>query len=262
MIVLRACLAALVLSVVWAAPLRAQTPEEQARALFEQGLVASDARRWDDAAALFQRSRELVERPSTLFNLVVVLHRLGRYREGLLAGSAYLRIAGGETGERRAEVDRLLSEMQLAVGSLRLRVQPRTARVMLDGVRLDPAEPYTLALDPGKHVLSVRAEGHEDDTRELGVERGGKYTLDVTLLPEAARSLPPVAVVSDDQAALPGSDVSKPGSTPRQRRVRRVLWAAGTLIFAAGLATLIVTTRPEPSQPEPTGGSTGVTLPL
>jgi hypothetical protein len=253
-------LAVLGLLLVHAAPLRAETPDEQARALFVQGLQASDARRWEEAATLFQRSRELVERPSTLFNLVGVLHRLGRFREGLEAGSAYLRIAGGESGDKRAEIDRLLSEMQLAVGSLRLRVQPRAARVTLDGAVL--AEPYALALDPGKHVLAVSAAGHESDTRELLVERGGKYSLDVTLVPEAERSLPPVAVVSDDQAGLPGSDVSRPGSTLRQRRIRRVLWTAGTLLVAGGLAALIVTTRPEPTQPEPTGGSTGVTLPL
>jgi hypothetical protein len=256
----RVWIAALAMLLAGALPLRAEAPQEQARALFEQGLTASDARRWDEAAALFQRSRELVERPSTLFNLVVVLHRLGRFREGLDAGSAYLRSAGAETGERRAEVDRLLSEMQLAVGSLRLRVQPRGARVVLDGVTL--AEPHALALDPGTHVLLVSAQGHESERRELVVERGGRYTLEITLLPESTRSLPPVAVVSDDQAALPGSDVSKPGSTRRERRIRRVLWTAGTLLVAGGLAALIVTTRPESSRPEPTGGSTGVTLSL
>jgi hypothetical protein len=252
------CLAALALVLAQAAPLAAQSPEEQARALFEQGLAASDAQRWDEAAVLFQRSRELVERPSTLFNLVVVLHRLGRYRDGLEAGSAYLRIAGSESGDKRAEIDRLLSEMQLAVGSLRLKIQPRAARVTLDGAPL--AEPYAVALDPGRHVLSVSAKGHEPETRQLVVERGGKYALDVTLVPEAPPSLPPVAVVSDDQAA-PG-ELAQPGSSRRQRRLRRALWTVGTLVVAGGLAALIVTTRPEESKPEPTGGSTGVTLSL
>src|SRR5262245_12309570 len=99
----RVCLAVFALG-LWASPLAAQSPDEQARALFEQGLAASDAQRWLEAASLFQRSRELVERPSTLFNLVVVLHRLGRYRDGLEAGSAYLRIAGSENGEKRAQI--------------------------------------------------------------------------------------------------------------------------------------------------------------
>jgi hypothetical protein len=245
-----------------AAPVSAATPEEQARALFEQGLVASDARRWADAAQLFQRSRELVERPSTLFNLVVVLHRLGRHRDGLEAGAAYLRVATAETDAKRSEVERLLSEMQLAVGTLRLKVQPRRARVELDGAALPEQDTsHALALDPGRHVLTVSAPGHETQTRELNLEHGGKQSLEVTLLPVAERSLPPVSVVADD-GSLPGSALAEPGSTRRQRRLRRALWTAGTLLVAGGLAALIVTTRPEETRPEPTGGSTGITLPL
>jgi hypothetical protein len=204
-----------------------------------------------------------VERPSTLFNLVVVLHRLGRHRDGLEAGAAYLRVADAEGGAKRAEVERLLSEMQLAVGTLRLKVQPRRAQVKLDGAPLVVQDSsYALALDPGRHALEVSAPGHEPLRRELIVERGGKQSLEVTLLPAAEPSLPPVPVVADDAAGLPGSELEVAGSTRRQRRLRRALWSAGTLLVAGGLAALIVSTRPEETRPEPTGGTTGVTLSL
>ena len=61
----------------------ADARDDEARALFEKGLEASDAQHLAEAVDAFRRSLSLVERPSTRFNLVTALFRQGQYREAL-----------------------------------------------------------------------------------------------------------------------------------------------------------------------------------
>jgi len=56
---------------------------DQARALFEAGIAASRQARWSDAEDLFERSRRLVEKPSTLLNLAIAQVNLGHGRAAL-----------------------------------------------------------------------------------------------------------------------------------------------------------------------------------
>jgi hypothetical protein len=241
----------------------ADDTESQARALFERGVAASDQGHWAEAAELYQRSRALVERPSTLFNLVGVLHRLGRYREGLEVGAAYLR-APGTAGERdkRAEVERLLADMQLAVGVVEVSVLPRAAQLTLDGVPV-PASPerYELAVDPGQHVLTAFARSYEPQERRFAMERGVRVRVELTLVPDAPEAAPPKAVLAADEAAP--APLGKSPLTKRQRRLRRALWVTGGILVFGGLgAIMIAGAAKDDDKPEPTGGTTGITLPL
>lgn len=111
---------------VVSASARADTsPEAQAKALFDQGLVASDEERWADAAALFEHSRGLLERPSTVFNLLGALYRLGRYDESLRLVQRYLEISDPvadatrrhETDELRASIERARAKTTSPVAS-------------------------------------------------------------------------------------------------------------------------------------------------
>ena len=242
-----------------------ESPAE-ARSLFERGGQASDDGRWAEAADLYQRSLELMERPSTMFNLVGVLHRLGRYREGLEVGAAYLRAPStAAEKEKRAEVERLLADMQLAVGVLELTIVPRTAVLTLDGKRVSAApERYELAVDPGRHQVAVSAPGYEPIERRFVMDRGGRVRLDLTLVPEAVTASPPPAVMAADETppAL-GKAPAAPPITQRQRRVRRALWATGSILFVGGLSAIMIAgAAKDDEKPEPTGGTTGVTLPL
>jgi tetratricopeptide (TPR) repeat protein len=65
----------------------------EARMAFQRGVDASREQRWDDARHEFRRSRELVVKPSTLFNLAVADMKLGLSDEALEALDAFERIA-------------------------------------------------------------------------------------------------------------------------------------------------------------------------
>jgi tetratricopeptide (TPR) repeat protein len=75
-----------------AARARADTASE-ARSAFELGVEASRAQRWEDARREFERSRDLVVKPSTLFNLAVADLKLGLSEAAIEALDAFERMA-------------------------------------------------------------------------------------------------------------------------------------------------------------------------
>jgi hypothetical protein len=181
-------------------------------------------------------------------------------------GAAYLRAPStAQEKDKRAEVERLLADMQLAVGVVELVVVPRSAVLTLDGAPVAARpERHELAVDPGTHRVSAVAPGYEAIERRFVMERGGRVRLALTLVPEALEAAPPHAVLAADEVA-PGSSkpVAAPPLTRRQRRVRRALWATGGIILVGGLSAIMIAgAAKDDERPEPTGGTTGITLPL
>lgn len=71
----------------------AQTPSDEARSYFERGVEASRNNRWREARILFQRSLDLVAKPSTLLNLAITELRLGNGEEALERLNAFRELA-------------------------------------------------------------------------------------------------------------------------------------------------------------------------
>ena len=148
----------------------------EARALFERGLAAADAERWAEAVELFRHARDLVERPSIVFNLGQALMRLGRATEAQTALERFVAIA--DASADRADIavaERLLSELALAQGTLELSVEPADAVIELDGALLEGAgAERVITLDPGRHRIAVTAPGHRPDRFEVSVIAGSR----------------------------------------------------------------------------------------
>lgn len=155
-------LLALALALLPAAGL-AQTAEAQAeaRTLFDEGVSFADRERWGEALAYFQRSRALVERPSTVFNIANALVRLGRHREALEAFGDYLRLSDPtRDAARRAEAVRLQRESQAALATLTVTDLLPAAAVRQDGAPVPGSGARReLVFDPGAHTVDVTAEG-------------------------------------------------------------------------------------------------------
>jgi tetratricopeptide (TPR) repeat protein len=84
-------------------------PEEDPRVLFEQGLQAFDAGRYEDAAARFVRSLELREAGVVWFNLALAYHRLERFEAALHALRRYREL---DPGADQKEIDRMIQELE------------------------------------------------------------------------------------------------------------------------------------------------------
>ena len=245
---------------------RAQTNEvrAQARALFEQGLEAADSERWAEAADFFTRSRELLPRPSTLFNLVGALYRLGRYREGVATAQDYLGMSDpvGDAAKRK-EVESLRDTMSKALGTLHVELAPAAASLDVDGEPLAASlAGYTLRLDPGVHALVARYAGHRDHSESFMLARGGNLNLRVQLEPVAqADSLE--GGEPAPRLASPRAPVAPAAPAPdakRRKRVRRALWITGAVLVAGAVATgLAIALRPDKKE-SCQGGSEGICL--
>lgn len=171
----------------WAQAEEEEAPDEaaQARALFEQGVEASQDHLWADAVDFFRRSRALMERPSAVFNTAVALHRMGRDVEALADIERYLQMtSASERGERQryAQAETLRTDLTRRVAVLTLHLEPSNARVEVDGrAREGEGEQRDIDLDPGRHAIRVSADGHASAQIDVRLGAGERVEREVTL---------------------------------------------------------------------------------
>lgn len=179
-----ALLVAGTLTLLAASSAHAQDDATEARALFDEAVAEADAGHLERAVELFARSTALVERASTVFNLGVALATLGRHQEALDAFEHFLRIAGDDVdATRRDEAARRMVALRALRTRVEVRVSPSQAEVWLDGARSGSGPLLVLAVEPGSHELSARAEGHAPASQTVEAALGERVALSLTLTP-------------------------------------------------------------------------------
>jgi len=86
--------------------------------------------------------------------------------------------AAGDERPGRADAGRAAAKPE-EIGTVRVTSVPDGAEVFIDGSFVGNA-PAQLKLSPGKHKVDVKAEGHEDWTREIQVLAGSDLNLKAT----------------------------------------------------------------------------------
>jgi tetratricopeptide (TPR) repeat protein len=149
----------------------AQVPEPEhayllsAQHLAEEGMRAYAALRYEEAAERLRRSYAVIPDPSVGFALGQALEQLGRLLD---ARAQYERVAQTAEGEGKPWNDQLaahraaskLRSLSERIPSLRILVRGTTTEQIEIRVDDDPISPVPekLALDPGKHVVTVSKE--------------------------------------------------------------------------------------------------------
>jgi hypothetical protein len=208
--------------------------EQEARTLFQSGLAAASEERWADALELFRRSRALVERPSVLYNEAQVLVRLGRFVEARASLRAFQAASGASTDEERARLERaraLLTEIEAQIATLVVRVDPPGAILEVDGEPSATTGPIrTLELDPGRHAITVRAQGRDPRSFTVALLSGTRSSETVTLAESSATRLVVEAGQADARIEVDGEVVGTgraEASVASGRHVVRVVPAEG-----------------------------------
>lgn len=144
------------------------SPEEQeARALFDQGLALSDESRWSEALDAFKKSDKLVHSASVRFNMAVTLRALGRFVEAKRIAEELLARGVDDKPLKPAlqkDVEKLRDEVAPKIVHVELRRNPADGSVEIDGTLFIVAADGRVELDPGKHVFIMRKEGYETVT--------------------------------------------------------------------------------------------------
>jgi hypothetical protein len=215
----------------------------QAQKEFSDGLAFAEAGRWGEALSAFRRSRALVPRASTSYNIANALYRLDRPVEALAELDAYDRMPGvWNDPTARERGDKLRGLLDDIVAEVRLTVIPSTAAVFIDGRPSSPqGRERVLLLDPGTHSLRVTQQGYETHRQEIDMERGGQATLRVELeerVPGTATRSPVSLGPSTIALSSGGSDTPapKPADDDRDRFVKSPgFWAMIGAIAAVGI---------------------------
>ncbi len=168
------CLAlAIVLS---GTPARAQTPEEleAARALFAEGVQATQDERWDDAADRFRRVMRVRATGQVKYNLALALSHTGEIAE---AAALLREVVDDRELDRRTRRDArtLLAGIEPRLGHLTVRLEGDEAGVAitLDGEPLGLDRVGTpFEVDPGEHRLALRRGDREVGARTVTVGAG------------------------------------------------------------------------------------------
>jgi hypothetical protein len=227
----------------------------EARSLFDEGVRLSRAERWLEALDAFRRSSQLVERPRTYFNLAIALDRLGRSRESIAAIDRYLALSdpsADDADRREAARMRLASERRLA--TLVLHVSPADASLEIDGepVSGEGADRH-FTWDPGDHVVTVQAAGHEPFRETLALTPGAQLERVITLA-ASATSTTTTTVGPETERAL---ELAPPPEPERGITEDPVFWIViGAVAVAVGVGVGVGIYLG--TEPQPYGGSTGI----
>lgn len=310
---------------VAAPPDEAET--QRARAEFLDGASLVKKEHWAEALAAFERSAKLRSHAVTTFNIGFCERSLGHYTrarrsfvDALAAHEASAAKGAGELSESlvqetrgylaeldglfvRAKVTLAPSDVKLAVDGRPLLVEATSPPVLVAGVRppgdgeRTPASTFTLVLNPGQHLFTLRRKGFADAViqRSFGPAEAPDLDFALDRLPATLEitATEPGAVVSIDglDVGVAPLKVSRPlgayrvlvrkpdydayeaevvlesGETTRMRASLNLeeaafyerwwFWAGTAVAVGGAVAVTYFATRPDPERPPVNGGGLG-----
>lgn len=213
---------ALVLILVGATA-HAQSAKERAAQLFEEGRAALKARQFREACRALNESQQLDPAPGTALNLALCSEQLGKLATALTYYQSVISElpASDERAKFASEQVVLLDPRVPRLTIAPAPGIPEAASIALDGVGVAAADlGKPLPVDPGDHVIDVRAPGREDRSYKVALEEASTRVVDV--------SAGPAPSLVDDGAARPVDDGMS------------TLQIAGIAVGGAGVAGLVI----------------------
>jgi hypothetical protein len=212
-----------------------EAPEEppEYRAVVASALAEYEAGHFEESRTLMLQAHATFPNARTQRGLGMIAFELRAYAESVrwLEQSLASRIRPLE-GELRLQTEGLLARARSFTGRLTVELTPATAQLLIDGVEVASAEPRSLLLAVGKHVLEVQAESYLPERRIVRVTGSEEQTLQLALVPLATG---PVR-----------ADAQPPGSAPEAPAERRAwyrnpwFWVATGVVLVGGAATATV----------------------
>jgi hypothetical protein len=225
------------------APALAATPEDRAAAREHQA-QAQEAKKQGQLAEACNHLAE-VERLDpklpTLLELADCTEQLGMLVEAqALWAAARDRAKQTEKPQSRAKAEERLAAVEKRVARLTLQLAPgapQGAQVLRDDVALEASSlGVALPMNPGDHVVVVKASGHDDAKYSVKLAEGDAQTLDIAVGPAIVAAAPPPPPPPPKVVAAPvkqEADVAH-GSGSGQRTVGMIMGATGIVSVGVG----------------------------
>jgi tetratricopeptide (TPR) repeat protein len=222
----------------FAAPMRAQAqapivkePGESAqyRALLEEAVSEYDARRYEEARALFRRAHDISPNARTLRGIGMASFELREYVEALRSlENALTDKRRPLTATQRQQVEALLERTRAFVGRFFLKLAPKETTLRIDGAPTVIESDGSLLLSFGRHSVIAEAPGFVPENREINVIGGERQELLFQL--RAA----PIAGTIGKSAGGSEAGPPRPPASGEGPSSAAVWWYGGAALAAAG----------------------------
>lgn len=205
----RLCVLALSTVLLWQLPAVAGDAAT-AREQLKIGYLLAQEGKCEQAVLHLRESLRLDPKAITLINLADCEEKLGKLADAMAhwvdararAVSEAQRPIEEEATARLNALEPRLARLTITLA----KTSPANATVERDGVVLgSPSLGIALPVDPGRHVIVVKAEGHADATTELTLREGEAKRVELTIgaVAEAPKALVRPAEKSESSQALP-----------------------------------------------------------
>lgn len=235
-------LLALVLSTATAAAQHAHDPAT-AEALFSaarEDMARGDVR---EACRKFEESQRLDPAVGTVINLAACLEKLGKLSSAWEKWQQAQRLLA-PTDERLATVVQRAKAVDQRLPRLTIRLAPNSplsVTVLRDGVQLGSvALSVPLPVDPGLHVLVVRAPGYEDRRYEIDMREGEQREITLAVAAEKQPAKPTAPSPTPQPVAPPpASKDPKPSANAQPILGYALLGTGAAAAIVGGVAGIV-----------------------
>lgn len=191
----------------------AQVPgEEIARRAFEEGVALEKKGDYAGALEKFTESEQIKATLGNRYHKAYCLEMTGKLAAALIEYEVVDKAAREGNKAEIIEATRVrLEPLRARVPQLSLKLAPSAppdAEVSLDGVVMAPAllDGEAFRIDPGDHVITARAGGHEAFTKAINALESTAMSVEITLQREVEPDpvmAPPANVAPERSRALP-----------------------------------------------------------
>ena len=217
----------LLLALLIAAPVLAQSNGARARAAFMEGQAEYNLGHFDKALAHYEDAYKIKAVPALLFNIAQCHRQLGAMREAATTYKAYLRTAA-DKDPNRVKAEALLSEVEVAVAKQAQAQGAKPLGSMPDTDGVKPPAAVEREGPPQIDATAVEAAAEEQKSDEK------KETLVASAANSAINKSEPQAATT---RTVPEAALETPAAAPSSSRGRTFTWVAAggaTAALAAG----------------------------
>ena len=169
---------------------RADDPRSQSREEFRRGVALVKEGNLTSAREAFEKAYAIFPHPSILLNLGIVCLRTGDYVHAEDDLSRFLVNDGGATSEELASGRAALAEARGHLGTMRLKISPPDAHVLVDEkpVAIVQGGTTDIRTTTGLHDVRVSADDYDSDEEHVMVTTDKVAEREVMLTPHARAS--------------------------------------------------------------------------
>jgi tetratricopeptide (TPR) repeat protein len=169
---------------LWAAGLRAQTSDEEAKLHYQQGVALFKEENYKMALAEFVKSYELKANWKLKLNIGICYYNLNRFVQAKQVLEEYITEGGSELeADKQAKAEGLLEQIAKVIAEVKVEANVSGATVFIDDkeVATTPMD-KAVTLEAGLYSLRVEADGYKPYEKDISLAGGDQKVLDISLV--------------------------------------------------------------------------------